>query len=402
MQLAAIGHQDVYLTSSPQITFWKIVYRRHSNFTLESIEQTFNGSASYDRSVNVTISRNGDLATEAWLEVTLKRGTGTTPTYYVGEQLLKDVTMEIGGQRIDRHYSTWYRIYDELYRSANPAEKQAYRECVDFTNEAAGYVKRLYIPLQFWWNKNPGLALPLIALQYHECKINFNFAPASEIDGIDVTYQPNISLFIDYIYLDQEERARFAAVSHEYLIEQLQFTGAENVSIGSTQKNQNVRLNLNHPVKLLSWVAKGPGHGQFAATSNVQQYGMYDDRLAPLRTFKLQLNGLDRFSERRGRYFNRVVPLQRLQSIPSTGIYAYSFALHPASLQPSGSCNMSRIDNCTAQFSWKAANKNTLANVMSEEETVDVGTQLTELHMYAVNYNVFRVTSGMGGLTYAT
>lgn len=397
------NREDVYLTGSPQITFWKVVYRRHTNFAIEAIEQTFNGSVGFDKKVSVTISRNGDLCADAWLEITLKRKVSeATTTYYAAESLIKDVTLEIGGQPIDKHYADWYRVYDELFRSHSENEKKAYRRLVDFVDgEADGVVKRFYVPLLFFWNRNPGLALPLIALQYHEVKLYFNFAASSAVDGIDDTFQPNASLFIDYIYLDSDERARFAAVSHEYLIEQLQFTGTETALISSSiNKQQNLRLNFNHPVKFLAWVVKGAGHGEYTTGAR----GTFADGFAPLRTFKLQLNGHDRFTVRRGSYFNQVQPFQTLKAYPAAGVYMYSFCLKPDEHQPSGTCNFSRIDTAVATFDWKAASKAgpTLANVSDEDSTLDTADDnLTNLNIYAVNYNVLRIMSGMGGLGYS-
>jgi hypothetical protein len=158
------GAQDVYLTGSPSITFWKLVYRRHTSFALEAIEQVFNGSVGYGRKVSATVSRNGDLVTTAYLEVTLKRKTGTQyPPYYPAEAFIKEIELEIGGQRIDRVYSDWYRIYDELFRT--DAEKDAYKRMTNFDADAPnGQVRRFYVPLIFFFNTNPGLALPLIAL----------------------------------------------------------------------------------------------------------------------------------------------------------------------------------------------------------------------------------------------
>jgi len=160
----AYGAQDIYLTGNPSITFWKTVYRRYTQFSLEAIEQTFNGTVDYGKKVSCTVSRNGDLISTMFLELTLKKSSGAS--YYPAENFLKEVELEIGGQRVDKHYADWYRMYDELFRSGD--EKLAYRRLVDFDTPAAGseegVVKKFYVPLIFFFNKNPGLALPLIAL----------------------------------------------------------------------------------------------------------------------------------------------------------------------------------------------------------------------------------------------
>lgn len=161
------GAQDVYLTGSPSITFWKLVYRRHTSFACESIEQVFNGSVGYGRKVSATVSRNGDLVTTAYLEITLKRKAGTP--FYPAEAFVKEIELEIGGQKIDRVDNQWYRLYDELFRT--DAEKSAYKRLTNFDEGTeAGCVKRFYLPLIFYFCRNPGLALPLIALILQRAK----------------------------------------------------------------------------------------------------------------------------------------------------------------------------------------------------------------------------------------
>ena len=226
----------------------------------------------------------------------------------------------------------------------------------------------LYVPLQFWFCRNPGLALPLIALQYHEVKFNLQFATLDHLTtGTGVSPGAlNASLYVDYIYLDTDERRQFAQVQHEYLIEQLQFTGAESLS-GASAKS---KLAFNHPVKELVWVISESNDAP-----NVYQ--------GAFTTAKLQLNGHDRFSERKASYFNLVQPYQHHTRIPdATNVYVYSFALHPEQHQPSGTVNMSRIDNATLHLSGVS------------------GTS-PSLYVYAVNYNVLRIMAGMGGLAYS-
>ncbi|RZD42520.1 MAG: hypothetical protein CXT73_02910 [Methanobacteriota archaeon] len=560
MQLVAYGAQDVYLTGNPQITFWKVTYRRHTNFAMESIEQTFNGQADFGRRVQCTISRNGDLAYRTYLQVTLpeigQEGCcGVAPancekTYarwldYPGEQLISMVEVEIGGQRIDRQYGDWMHIWNQLTLTAE--QERGYNKMVGQTTQltylidpsfadvdsacaaadvpAAVCAPRnalpettLYIPLQFWFCRNPGLALPLIALQYHEVKINLELRPSDEVlfavtdltaggnlqnpsitNGSSVkdgaAYQKSLvaaSLYVDYVFLDTDERRRMAQNPHEYLIEQLQFTGDESVGSSSNK----VKLNFNHPCKEIIFVVqpdKNVDYCQsflkdmdlnralgaqpfnytdaldalvpsFAAFSGFDQLtrnsgnfgdsnggfitsrGLFQDPGAdgavlgsqwgdafnnngdcsvpalsvpfpvsqvgdsnvsdagafvlaetalnmhcwgqnPVVTAKLQLNGQDRFSEREGTYFDLVQPYQHHTRNPDTGINVYSFALRPEEHQPSGTCNFSRIDNATLQLVLST-------NAIGGDETAKV-------RVYATNYNVLRVMSGMGGLAYS-
>jgi len=539
MQLVAYGAQDVFLTGTPEITFWKVSYRRHTNFAMESIEQTFSGQADFGRRVTCTISRNGDLAYRTYLQVTLPEinqsmaastSTNSTGVYarwldHVGEQLISQVEVEIGGQRIDRQYGDWMHIWNQVTLSSE--QQRGYYKMIGNTTQltfitdptfanisgpcaAAGSPTQvcaprnalpettLYIPLLFWFCRNPGLALPLIALQYHEVKINLDIRPIGEClwavnnltattGSIPVTtaYQQSLvaaSLYVDYIFLDTDERRKMAQNPHEYLIEQVQFTGDESVGSSSNK----IKLNFNHPVKELIWVVQpdanvdycssldasqllfkvlgaqpfnytdsidslpnaihafgGPaetaGSQAFITSSGLfQMAGAIDvtsgggpagawigttsaevpfrpaDGAAinasgvsdagtfvltetsldmhcwgenPVVTAKLQLNGQDRFSEREGSYFDTVQPFQHHTRAPDTGINVYSFALRPEEHQPSGSCNFSRIDNAVLQL------------VLSSP-TVS-GTATAKVRVYAVNYNVLRVMSGMAGVAYS-
>ncbi len=308
MQLVAYGAQDVYLTANPQVTFFKVVYRRHTNFAMEAIEQVFNGSATWGKRVTATISRNGDLIHRVYLQVTLPRvecGGSTSSCFrwvnYVGHALIKSVEVEIGGQRIDKHYGDWLNIWNEL--TQEPGHQVGYDNMVGNTAALTGSglniteATTLYIPLQFWFCRNPGLALPLIALQYHEVKIIIEFRQKQDCyvaagDGCDgvcgsscgglaptcgQSYDDSVcvgdfqsaTLFVDYIYLDTDERRRFAQVSHEYLIEQLQFTGDESI----TNTTAKINLNFNHPTKEIIWVTQRDAVTQ----RNANQWTNYTD-----------------------------------------------------------------------------------------------------------------------------
>jgi hypothetical protein len=429
-QLVAYGAQDVYLTGNPQITFFKTVYRRYTNFAIESIQQTINGSVGYGNKVSTQISRNGDLITDIVIEFVLTKAAGTSGTFYPAEDLLQDVELEIGGQRIDKHYNDWFRTYDSLFRMND--DRANYRRMTDFVqNEPAGSVKRFYVPLIFFFNQTPGLALPLIALQYHEVKLYFTLSAA--VPGLNLTAAgtvvsgataPQMSVWVDYIFLDTQERTRFAQLPHEYLIEQLQFSGTETATPSTTaQASQNIRLNLNHPTKYLAWNFNNPAstsYGQYTALANTSvnynplgdtaNTATYNEALALLDSAKLQLNGQDRFSTRKGSYFNKVQPYQTIGTNVPAGVYLYSFALKPAGRQPSGTCNFSRIDNATLSLTYKTCSVNAtdvIANVntnlyTSETATANTAVALTALNIYAKNYNVLRIMSGMGGLAYAS
>ena len=451
MQLVAYGAQDIYLTGNPQITFFKVVYRRHTNFAIESIEQTFNGQADFSKRVTATISRNGDLIQQMYLEVILPYVSvpnGSTElywTYGVGNAMIKLAEIEIGGQLIDRHYGEWMNIWTEL--TVPEGKRHGYDDMVgnwvnyrnnqwtgvsakDGTpvgnNGGSKHIK-LYIPFQFWFNRNPGLALPLIALQYHEVKLNLELRPIGELvtgayygtftGPVTADNSQSVKLYVDYVYLDTDERRRFAQVSHEYLIEQVQFTGDEYVIANSPMYSPD--LNFNHPVKELIWVHVEDAHSTAGGGVNNNRWLDFSpysaDRKPDADTFgnaKLQLNGHDRFSLRDADYFRKVQNYEhhsRVPRCPTIGeyegdvsadtngapghlqyIYTYSFALSPEEHQPSGTCNFSRIDNAILQLSYVDRDGNNTTNNSG-----------MNLKIYAINYNVLRIMSGMGGLAYS-
>jgi hypothetical protein len=408
LQLVAYGAQDVSLTGNPQITFFIAVYRRHTNFAIEAIQQTFNGTPDYGSRVTCTIARNGDLIHRVYMAVDLANSTGDNLCKFYGLRLLNYVEVEIGGQRMDKHYSHWMYIWNEL--SLPRSKREGFYNMVGAYGGQPVAGTMLYIPLEFWFCRNVGLALPLISLQYHEVKININFESKKNCKGTgtDLTGNFQASLWVDYIFLDTDERRRFAQLSHEYLIEQLQFNGPEAV----TSETIKPKLTFNHPCKELVWfVTKSFGTDEknnqnwmnysygTEVVSTDSNITLLDNRLKPvakgtsrnyISTAKLVLNGNDRFAQRNGHYFNIVQPYQHHENIPrNAGINVYSFAIKPEEHQPSGTLNMSRIDTAVLQLAMNSATKD------------DLSTTAHTLHVYAVNYNVLRIMSGMGGIAYA-
>ena len=533
LQLVAYGAQDVYLTGNPQITFFKTVYRRHTNFSIESIKQTFNGTADFGNEVSTTIQRNADLIGKIYLETTLPEinvseaiTTTDNTTYkafrwlnWVGHILLKSAEIRIGGQKIDKQYGEWLHLWNEL--SQDEGKKSGYAELIgnvpqltqihsSNTRSAENGGKDckieaydLTIPLQFWFCRNPGMSLPLISLQYTDIVLNLEFRTFDEciwattqttsstnkfitstgVNSIGSKSLISSNVYVDYIYLDTEERRRFAQVAHEYLIEQLQFTGEENINA----TNNSIKINFTHPVKELIWVIQPTnfiekdysqsragrqyynytdlwdytgftgtpesysGHGMvggkgsqnlFYGLPNVNVNGelntnnnwnntlvssnvnksnagyndisnytkrndissintrpglwslsgskLLDSGKNPIVTTKLVLNGNDRFTERKGKYFNIVQPLQHHSNCPAPGINVYSFAITPEDHQPSGTCNFSRIDNAHLNITVTG---NTTSSIYNSGNA--------KIRIYAINYNVLRIMSGMAGLAYS-
>ena len=482
MQLVAHGAQDVYLTGDPQITYFKVVYRRHTNFSMECIQQQFNTTPEPWKKTSCIISRNGDLIGAMWLEFKLATGNNNNLGF---ASYINQVSIEIGGQKIDTHYGRWLDIWDDLTTDANkdeamltmlgntssqytlkqgdaaetatanltmstakdgnvikirgitshpgdvevtsdyyngdsivtisPATNPA-GETITVTRTASNMFNLsvdvgvlglgndtdytitiiddadkvngtapttstidntkmgdcfALLPLSFWFNRNVGLALPLIALQYHEIKLNIDFA-----DTTVWTPTTGCRLWIDYIFLDSEERKRFAQMSHEYLIDQVQSEtiSLNNASSGGTQR---LEINFNHPIKELVWVAED--------NEGVRQ--------VDITNVKLKLNGHDRFYPRCGEYFRLQQPYQFHSTVPpAEDIYVYSFALRPEEHQPSGTCNFSRIDSCQMTITryGRKTDGTSQANLLSKN-----------VYMYGINYNVLRIASGMAGLAYS-
>ena len=428
LQLVAYGAQDVYLTGNPQITFFKVVYRRHTNFSIESIQQSINGKFNWGNRVTCQISRNGDLVHKMYVEVELEAldALDSEPfdilndnldryVNYIGHRLLKSVEVEIGGQKIDKQYSHWMYIWNEL--SLPEGKRDGYLEMIGADSDMTSFKPNtVYVPLEFWFCRNIGLALPLIALQYHEVKLNieletfknstYNGTAYERVGDSSVTKSiKSGTIWCDYIFLDTDERKRFAQLSHEYLIEQLQF----NENVLTTANEQNVPIIMNHPVKELIWTVNDVDKqdeinqwynytdssnftemandylSDFGSDSNsvLQRtlFGIDPDGENSIETSLIQLNGNDRFAKRDGEYFSLVQPYQHHTNIPvNAGINVYSFALKPEEHQPSGTLNMSRID--TARLVVKPKKRGTL-------------------RIWGVNYNVLRILSGMGGLAYS-
>jgi hypothetical protein len=401
MQLVAYGAQDIYLTGNPQITFFKVVYRRHTNFAVEAIEQTFNGAADIGRRFTCTIARNGDLLHRLYLQVDLSAVTNVGSNGFLGFQLLDYVEVEIGGQVIDKQYGEWMAVWCDLTHTLDQAIMLS--QLLDGANTANTSLDRLHVPLQFWFCRNPGLALPLIALQYHEVKINVQFVstPPSCVGPVGSTYLQNTTVWADYIFLDTDERRRFAQVSHEYLIEQVQYSNALTIAAAATTTQHELRF--NHPVKELVWLVD--------PSSSVTTFDGY----LISSTALLQLNGQDRFKRRSGDYFTKV---QRYEHHTGAGrsyvlnaltgaagnpnfntvlpnTHVYSFALKPEEHQPSGTCNFSRIDNAVLNLEFLGPSSSSAI----PSSTIPAGGAV--LKVYAVNYNVLRIMSGMGGLAYS-
>lgn len=535
LQLVAYGAQDVYLTGNPQITFFKVVYRRHTNFAIETIEHPFVGTIGFGNTIASKVTRDGDIALQMYVKIVLNgvnpAGANFAWTRRLGHAIINQVNVTIGGTVIDRQYGTWYDIWTEL--SMQGYHRVGLAKLLGDVPELTSYnsdIKpqyTLYIPLQFWFNRFVGLGLPLIALQYHDTYINLQLQDLNKLVISSPNFDFNlisindVTVLINYVYLDTEERRRFAVVGHEYLIEQLQFNGIERAN------NDQVvyTLDFNHPVKELFfsikngnyvssksfiyytgndvwvvedgasiivttsiefndpsastlgiWTPVASGEIVTVGTFNMHNnnpntiyinsnsiytvlsdgsiYGITDKIYADvtieldgsisvenivtsltMRDFSipleymvdtrftkndprvnifnnyglwinglynpvlyglLQFNGHDRFDRREGTYFNNVQPWQHHNNTPRDGINIYSFALYPEQHQPSGTSNFSRIDSSQLTLTYG----DNPSIILPSLHWFDNG--LNQVYIFATNYNILRIFSGLSALAYAS
>ena len=412
LQLVAMGKQDIFLTGNPQITWFKMVYRRYTNFAVESQAMFFDGDPDFGKRLSCLVPRRGDLLGPLVLEVTLPALTLTdgTPVSYVnsiGHALIEEITLEIGEQEIDTQTGEWMELWSNM--TTTSMQRDAFNNMIgkvdDFIQPTNFGPMKLYIPLRFWFCKNPGQYLPLLALQYHPIRINIKLAPLQKLffsqslsnstlcDTLSVNpvKMTDLRLFGDYVYLDVEERRRFVSNTHEYLIEQIQYTPPISIPIGAT--SSTVRLEFNHPIRELLWFIKRSSmdtyHDLFNYSStSVLESGPRKDLMADAI---IQLDSYDRFDRRDAGYFRLVQPYYHHTSVPTNlFIYNYCFALRPEELQPSGSLNASRIDNFVLQMN--------LVPDSTSGVTPPRGNAITRV--YATNHNVLRVINGFGGLLF--
>jgi hypothetical protein len=487
LQLAGYGNQDIYLTGSPLISFFKIVYRRYTNFSMESIslemdktELSFDQEKIFKRKID----RNADLVSKIYFSFTLPEIQSSNGTQFrwiknIGTSIIRSVSFYIQGRKIDEHYGEWLNIWNELNLTAE--QEKGYNEMignipeiydpanalgnngiypesdidVDFIPSIKSY--RLYVPLIFWFNRHPGLALPLIALQYHEAELQFIMRPFRDLYtiietnpqspnyGYRVKPSPNVSshgienflnnnslaktnqdgsrslirfdinprLEVNYIFLDTDERKRFANVDHEYLIERVFRIETDGLSGGGSH---NIKLELHHPTKEIIWTTRRDDTADHNDWSNFtnwtdeinppyslayynpygetrtitsSNYNNYKNK-AILEDAKILLNGFERFTERDAIFFNNAQPLETHTRIPKTGIYCYSFSLDNTNQkvnQPSGTCNFSMYNDIALLVK---------TNPIDSSENYKF-----IINIYAVSYNMLRITSGMGDLEFS-
>ena len=397
LALAAIGKQDRDIIGNPTFSFFKSVYRHHTHFSMESIPIQFDQSLVFGKKSSVIIPRKGDLLHNLVLELKLPAlGPEISWINAAGHSLIKEVILEIGGIKIDSHTGEFLEILSNLEL---PEEKRVgFQKMIAkheyYTKYSQTGEATLFIPLQFWFCRNIGNALPLVAMQYHEIKITVVLREFSEswYSGSAMTNQPDIifsldgRLHCDYIFLNSEERRMFAQQQHSYLIEQLQIHDGNGINNNTV--NDNIHLDFNHPVKDLFWIYRAEDirltNDWFNFSRTLNYIETNDVPQEPFIGCQWKINGHDLMEEKSGEYFRLVVPYQRYARIPNNFIYVHSFALEPLKYHPSGHLNFSMIDSAVLSL------------------TFGPNIPLGNVTIFARNYNILEIKSGMAGLLYSS
>jgi|SaaInlStandDraft_1057018.scaffolds.fasta_scaffold00358_5 hypothetical protein len=403
-QLAAYGTQDLYITGNPQVTHFKSVIKRHTNFSMELVENHVDGKAAFGQKLQCKLRRIGDLVHQIYIKIKLPKlqtfqGENNIYTSWVnaiGYSMINYVEIQIGDRVIDRHYGQWMNIWSEL--STNASKKDALNSLVGkhnfFTSSTQNGPLELYIPLQFWFCKDIGSSLPLVALQHQDVRFNIqinslenlwlsnDYGFASQIIPENIKFDEFV-LLANYIFLDSDERKYFAKNKHFYLIEQVQ---QSTQSIDITRTENIIDLPFNHPVKELVWVV------QSNEVKESKQWTNYSGDLiglslpeptAPIKTAIIRFEGIERCELNSERYFRTVIPYKYHTSNPDNFIYVYSFSTNPEKLQPTGTANFSRIDTANLHI------------------TTNSNLKTSDINVYAVNYNIFRIINGISGILFA-
>lgn len=404
LDLVAKGGQDIYLICNPQISFFKKVYKRHTNFSIEYHKFALDSDPEFGKPNRATIPKRGDLIKNLYLHIELPDLTpsGDSVSYvnFIGYNMIEYIELHIGGSLIDKQTGEWLYIWNEL--NVVEEKKIAYYEMVGGTN-IIGYNSNIgnqggtyIIPLNFWFSGDVGQSIPLVALQYSDVEFRIKFRKFDELWVSSNGTAPTIpvgttgykitscQLSVQYVYLDNKERKIFAQSNHEYLIKQIQYSLKNDILANDKKKTFN--LNFNHPIleliflvqnKSVKTISNDKGN-DWLNFSKTLTYPFKD----AIKTAKILLNGQDRTPDLTAKELRLYNTFETHSSIPNNYIYVYSFSLKPEQYQPTGSCNFSRFDNKQLAIEFED------------------GIEHSELKIYALNYNVLRLSMGLAGLAY--
>lgn len=390
LQLVSRGFEDEMLTGMPSTSHFISRYKRHTPFAAVFKEEVFTSNTSFGNRAVIRCSPTCDLMHTCILEATM---TKTGNTFYPMEQFVKSVDMYIGNILIDTHDSSWFRIYDELYRTLD--ERSAYRNSGDFDREPIGTTKTLYLPMIFWWNRHITQSLPIVAL---EQPVELVFTFADHVDGVDITIPPRPKVYLEHIFLGSEEREKFVTGKHVILMEQVQRQQSV-IALKESMQTYSILLEARRPVKTFIWACTSQQHGIFTGSME----GLESNEIyGPFSHCRLLIDGTEHTQERPGSWYRTVHALGRLGRIPSVGIYSIMFAKDPASsIQPSGSLNCSVVQ-CTLQLATKKVVMDESREIFDEDETPKNSAQLTNVVIYAQSWNVLEIENGRASLLWAS
>lgn len=397
VELLARGKQDTYIIGNPQMTYFRSVYKRHTNFSIEPIRQLFSEVPDFGKRVTCTIDKKADLLSDIMLDIELPAlSEHISWCNGIGNFMIDYVELQLGGEPIDRVYGDMIDIWYEL--QTNLGVKNAYYKMIGkfitFNNTSQTDALHLLIQLPFWFCRNIGQSLPLVSMQYTDVRIIVQFKTFDEC-WYKRTLSPapsqqhfvSASVICNYVYLDVFERSKLAKQEQfEYLIEQFQTTRPTGVPTGLI--NFNIPINFNHPVKELFWTYRttySTNNNDYYNYGNILNYNTVNEtKVEPILNVQLKYNGNDRFDILPGIFFRLYQQYKHHTTAADEYIYVYSFALKPEENQPSGSSNFSKLDDVRINFTMSP--------------NIDEGT----IVIHGINYNVLRIQQGMCGLMFSS
>jgi len=448
LALAVKSEQDNYLVGNPQFTYFKGVYRRHTNFAIDYNTVRFVGETGdcWGKKIYLKLPKNADLIHKMFLRIEIEHGDQSnfdyTPFIY---NFIEYIDLFIGDQLIDRHYAEWYNIWHNLFEDSD--KSYLLSKMVKVDNSSSPGKTILSLPLRFWFNNEIGSALPIVAMQYNDVRLEIRFNEKSKVNKLSNQQTTTVDsalkickveLLVENIYLDQEERRAFITKKHEYLITQVQSSLFNTIDKLSAKYNipnyestmHKVDIRLRYPVKELFWSIQdqesdglhkkdGTVGSQYNNTGAFQfnYWNNYRPGHDQINTATFTLNGKDLMDALPGPFYRKIQQYQYhsgygirncdintsdisgsnnpkedyLKFSKGNGIYSYSFSVYPEKNQPSGSLNFSKLENAQLKFSLLKGKKETT-------DSTDYKQKLVNIH--GVNYNVLRIMGGSAGLAF--
>ncbi len=415
LQIVAVGPQDIATSGNPETSFYRQVFKRYTNFGIENKVLTFEGASDFGQSVTLQIPRNfGDLLGPCYLAITLpplylSDGSEVGYTNSIGHALIQEISVMIGEKEIDRHTGEYMQLMTKL--ETDESKRYGVQEMIGEIDGFPTVTKKgpftVYVPLHFWFCKDPGLYLPLIALQHHAVRINLTIAKLQQLfynEGLLTCSTDNtvlavrdahitkLELLCDIVQLDIQERRTLTSTVQQYVIP-VTYT-SNNFPLPAQATQVNVPLDFKNQMRELVWVVQrekmltvNEPFNYSSRAANESGPGPYD----LINSAVVLLDGEERFERRDAAYFRTLQPYRYHTAIPSGQfIYTYSFCLDPESSVPNGTLNFSRFQRVVLQIA-----PNNTATQMP-----DGGRGNAVCRVYGRAWNYLKVLNGMGGLLF--